>query len=66
MTRLIARNNGEYRAYMNSAQRDDAGAAAATELLGYTLEELATAVLGPGRWAPAPEKWHAGTEAGQF
>ena len=30
------------------------------------LAHLAEAVLGPGKWAPEPERWNDGTERGQF
>jgi hypothetical protein len=66
LTKLIARDYAPYRSYMNNAHREDAGARAAMEVLGYSLEELAAAVLGEGDWAPAPAKWRQGTERGQF
>jgi hypothetical protein len=66
LTRLIARDYSKYRAYMNSALRSDGGSQAAMEAFGFSLEDLTSAVLGPGPWAPDPEAWNAGTERGQF
>jgi hypothetical protein len=66
LTKLIARNYAQYRAYMNAAHRNDGGLEAARPILGYSLAELAAAVLGDGRWAPDPSKWSDGTERGQF
>lgn len=51
---------------MNAAHRNNGGLEAAQPILGYSLEELAAAVLGDGRWAPDPSKWSDGTERGQF
>jgi hypothetical protein len=39
-------------AFLTSAQRDDAGQAAAREHLGMTLGQLAARSLGPGNWEP--------------
>jgi len=66
LTKLIARNYEHYRAFMNSAHRKDGGTEAAASTLGFTLGELAGAVLGEGRWEPDPATWREGTERGQF
>lgn len=66
MTKLIARDYAQYRAFMHAAQRKDAGSEAARTVLGFGLEDLAAAVLGEGSWAPDPEQWRQGTERGQF
>jgi len=66
LTRLISRDYGRYRTFMNTAHRSDAGSAAAAAALGYTLGDLAGAVLGEGDWEPDPEAWMDGTEKGQF
>jgi len=66
LTRLIARDFDSYRAFMNSAHRDDAGVEAAASTLGFTLGNLAGAVLGDGAWEPDPTRWQEGTERGQF
>jgi len=66
LTRLIARDYAKYRAYMNSAERGDAGSQAAIEVLDFALGDLTGAVLGPGTWEPDPEAWNEGTERGQF
>lgn len=66
LTRLIARDYDRYRTFMNAAHCDDAGAAAAESILGFTLGDLAGAVLGDGDWEPDPGAWAAGTEKGQF
>jgi hypothetical protein len=66
LTRLIARNFDQYRAFMNAANRKDAGVEAASSTLGFTLGDLAGAVLGEGPWEPDPAAWQEGTERGQF
>ncbi|MBN8886414.1 MAG: hypothetical protein J0I77_11890 [Rudaea sp.] len=66
MTLLIAKDPQRYRAFMNSAHWKDAGQDAATQTLGYALEDVAAAVLGDGPWRPEPAKWIEGTELGQF
>jgi hypothetical protein len=66
LTKLIARDYDRYRAFMNSANREDAGVGAAASTLGFTLGNLATAVLGEGAWEPDPARWQEGTERGQF
>ncbi len=65
-TKLIARDYAQYRTYMNDAHYEDAGASAAKRILGYSLEDLAAAILGQGSWAPDPVQWRQGTERGQF
>jgi hypothetical protein len=66
LTKLIARDYDRYSAFMNSASREDAGVAAAVSTLGFTLGNLASAVLGEGAWEPDPTRWQEGTERGQF
>jgi hypothetical protein len=48
------------------ASRDDAGAASAEAHLGHPIENLVTALLGEGPWAPDPATWRDGVEAGRF
>ena len=57
LTRLIAQDYPRYRAFMNAAHRDDAGAAAAPATLGLPLGGLVEAVLGDGDWEPQPARW---------
>ncbi|MET0327753.1 MAG: hypothetical protein ABW163_03175 [Luteimonas sp.] len=53
ITALAAREDeAAFRAFAASADRRDAGSAAAIDALGYPLEHLVEAVLGPGDWAP--------------
>jgi hypothetical protein len=66
LTRLIARDFGRYRAFMNVAHRKDGGVEAAASTLEFTLGDLAGAVLGDGPWEPDPAAWQEGTERGQF
>lgn len=66
LTRMVARNYEQYRAFMHAAHYKDAGSEATRSCLGYSLDDLASAVLGEGPWAPDPSKWHQGTERGQF
>lgn len=66
LTRLLAKDYDNYRAFMNRAQYADAGSEATQAVYGFTLADLASAVLGDGPWAPDPEKWHDGMERGQF
>lgn len=49
-----------------AAGHEDAGEAAAHDLLGQGIGDLAGVVLGPGPWAPDPASWEDGTERGQF
>jgi hypothetical protein len=55
-----------FAAFVNAAELTDAGDAAARQHLGYSVAQLAEAVLGRGEWAPAPALWIHGTEQGQF
>jgi hypothetical protein len=48
------------------ASMDDAGAASARSNLGHPVENLATALLGDGAWAPDPAAWREGVEVGRF
>ena len=66
LTSLIAKDHERYRTYMNAAHWKDAGNDAAPSLLGITLGELTSAVLGHGAWEPDPSRWREGTELGQF
>jgi hypothetical protein len=52
--------------YCAAARQADGGEAAAVEVLGTSLQDLATIVLGAGDWRPRPEGWADGTEKGQF
>jgi hypothetical protein len=42
--------------FLSSAQQDDSGQAAASEHLGFGLQELAGKFLGAGDWLPPPTK----------
>jgi hypothetical protein len=66
LTKLVARDYTQYRSFMHAAHQEDAGSKAAQAVLGYSLEDLAAAVLGDGPWTPDPSKWKQGTERGQF
>lgn len=55
-----------FAAFVNAADIADAGDSAARLYLPYPVAHLAEAVLGPGEWAPAPDRWKDGTERGQF
>jgi hypothetical protein len=63
---MASRDFATFRGFANAADRADSGDAAARAQLGYPVAHLAEAVLGEGRWSPAPEEWHEGTERGQF
>lgn len=56
LTRLAASDLDAFRAFATSADIADAGLAAESAL-GYPLQNLAEAVLGPGDWQPRPESW---------
>lgn len=64
ITQLVARDYGDYSAFMNSAQRSDGGKQAAVTALGYPLQRLVESVLGEGDWEARPERWSEGTEDG--
>ena len=57
---MAATDFDNFRNFANAATLRDSGDGAAREHLGYPLQHLAEAVLGPGPWAPAPEKWQEG------
>lgn len=63
---LAAREWGAFVAFINAANSADGGDTAAYEHLGYPLAHLAEAVLGEGRWTPAPSCWRDGIERGRF
>jgi hypothetical protein len=63
---LIARDWSSFAAFVNAADIADGAEAAAQRHLGYSVAHLAEAVLGPGDWAPDPERWKEGVEHGQF
>jgi len=56
----------KFSAFVNAANVDDAADSAAREHLGFSVADLAEAVLGPGDWSRKPEQWNQGTERGQF
>lgn len=58
MVKLLAEDYARYRALLNAADANDAGAAAITQHYGFELCELATAILGEGRWQPDPDTWY--------
>lgn len=62
MVGLAARNHAAFVRFVQAAQRDDGGQAAAAHL-GYPVENLMEAVLGQGDWTPLPTAWRevAGT-----
>ena len=56
----LARDWEPFAAFVRSADRADAGAAAARECLGLDLGEVLTVLLErdtPRSWAPDPQKW---------
>jgi len=58
ITALAAREDDiAFRAFAAAATREDAGARAADDTLGYPLAHLVEAVLGEGDWAPRPQAW---------
>lgn len=65
ITALAARDDRAFRAFVQHAHVDDAGAGA-QERLGYPIAHLVEAVLGGGRWTPQPAQWCEGVERGQF
>lgn len=68
ITALAARDEPSFRDFVAGAAWNDAGVAAAAKL-GYPIERLVEAVLGPGDWTPVPSQWndsrHAPLPAGQ-
>ena len=56
LTRLAASDLDAFRVFATSADIADAGLAAESAL-GYPLQHLVEAVLGPGDWQPRPESW---------
>lgn len=56
MVGLAARDHDAFVAFVQLAQAGDGGDAA-SELLGYPLEDLAAVVLGGGDWMPRPDTW---------
>lgn len=52
--------------FVSAAQVGDAAEKAARHYLGFSVANLAEAVLGPGDWSPKPSQWNEGTERGQF
>lgn len=65
MTARAAQDEPAFRAFLREANLVDAGRGA-EHCLGYPLEDLAIAMLGPGRWRPQPEQWRCGVLEGQF
>jgi hypothetical protein len=55
-----------FAAFVGTADMADAGDSAARLHLAFPVAHLAEAVLGPGEWAPTPDRWTDGTERGQF
>lgn len=58
----LARDWPTFTRFVLAAKRDDAGAAAAREHLGFDLGEMVTALLErdtPKSWSPNPEKWRS-------
>ena len=55
-----------FSAFVNAADVSDSADSAAREHLGFSVANLAEAVLGPGDWSPKPNQWSEGTERGQF
>lgn len=52
--------------FVNAAHANDGGESAAIEHLGHPLAHFVTPMLGAGDWAPQPDRWGAGVEAGGF
>lgn len=52
LVHLLAKNRGEFLAFIRSAQRNDAGQTAALDCLGTCLGDAAGTFLGEGNWRP--------------
>ena len=65
ITMLAARDFERFRRFVLRADGANAGLDAQEEL-GFPLQNLVEAVLGPGPWEPTPRTWHEGIERGQF
>lgn len=57
LSRLAAREDAAFRAFVVATLWEDAGAQAAEQELGFPLANLVTAVLGEGDWEPRPSTW---------
>lgn len=66
LVQLLGKDYEMLARFCEVASYEDGGEAAATAVLGLSLEELVAAVLGPGVWKPDTALWAAGTEKGQF
>jgi hypothetical protein len=66
MAGLLASDFTKFTQFVNAAKMEDAGSAAALEILGFPVENAVEAILGEGNWLPQPERWHDGIERGQF
>lgn len=66
LVQLLDKDYGQLVRFCAGASEEDAGEAAALDVLGGSLQELVGIVLGPGPWRPQPEAWADGTERGQF
>ena len=66
LVQLLDKDYERLARYCATASHEDAGEAAAREVLGMSLGDLAGIVLGEGAWTPDPSAWSDGTEKGQF
>jgi len=66
LVRLLARDYATFATFMNAAGMDDAGLAAARDVLAVDLGDAVAAILGEGTWRPQPQSWSDGLERGQF
>ena len=57
---LMADHPSEFRKFLLSASRDDAGAAAAMSCFNRSLGDIAGQFLGPGDWNPTPNQMSPG------
>jgi hypothetical protein len=51
---ILAAHRGSFIEFLSRAEWRDAGDAAAREVLGCNLGEIAAQFLGPGNWSPQP------------
>jgi hypothetical protein len=63
---VLSQDRARFVAFVNAADRQDGGQAAASEHMGAELEMAVTVLLGEGAWRPAPEVWTHDTERGGF
>ena len=58
IARGLSRNYAKLQRFANAAHANDAGEAGSRAVYGRGIAELVVPVLGPGPWAPAPDRWY--------